>query len=198
MAERICLMRSSAIGGLLALGRARVLDAQFSGGKVYFAGRDRRREQSRLPLNALEGRGEFLLQPAALKALRERLLPMATVLRCRVLYFSRGAVLGSTAFVEKQLERLKQRAGGGEAPPAATGGPIGGAAAPAQRCGRFPAAVGHCPVRFRRRPGGLAGGVRGDDRGQLRAGFGALGNGHDRVPDRSLGAQRIRPAEGDR
>ena len=30
-------------------------------------------------------------------------LPLATVLRCRVRYFSDGAVLGSRAFVEKQL-----------------------------------------------------------------------------------------------
>ena len=38
-------------------------------------------------------------------------LPLATVLRCRVRYFSDGAVLGSRAFVEKQLAVYRIRTG---------------------------------------------------------------------------------------
>ena len=41
-------------------------------------------------------------------------LPLATVLRCRVRYFSDGAVLGSKAFVETQLAALRRRSGRGE------------------------------------------------------------------------------------
>ena len=40
-------------------------------------------------------------------------LPRATVLRCRVRYFSDGAVLGSRAFVALQLARFRPRAGPG-------------------------------------------------------------------------------------
>jgi REP element-mobilizing transposase RayT len=38
-------------------------------------------------------------------------LPLATVLRCRVRYFTDGAVLGSQAFVAMQLARYRKRAG---------------------------------------------------------------------------------------
>jgi hypothetical protein len=38
-------------------------------------------------------------------------LPLATVLRCRVRYFSDGAVLGSRAFVEKQLAIYRAHTG---------------------------------------------------------------------------------------
>jgi putative transposase len=38
-------------------------------------------------------------------------LPLATVLRCRIRYFSDGAVLGSRAFVEKQLTIYRARTG---------------------------------------------------------------------------------------
>ncbi|MSU48090.1 MAG: transposase [Opitutus sp.] len=38
-------------------------------------------------------------------------LPLATVLRCRLRYFTDGAVLGSRAFVEVQLARYRQRTG---------------------------------------------------------------------------------------
>ncbi|HYC69776.1 MAG TPA: transposase [Opitutaceae bacterium] len=38
-------------------------------------------------------------------------LPLGAVLRCRVRYFSRGAVLGSNAFVDGQLLRLRARLG---------------------------------------------------------------------------------------
>lgn len=38
-------------------------------------------------------------------------LPLGTLLRCRVRYFSRGAVLGSKAFVEAQLTALRTRLG---------------------------------------------------------------------------------------
>ncbi len=38
-------------------------------------------------------------------------LPLATVLRCRLRYFSDGAVLGSKAFVEKQLAAHRQKTG---------------------------------------------------------------------------------------
>jgi len=38
-------------------------------------------------------------------------LPLGTVLRCCVRYFSRGAVLGSQAFVEAQLSTLRERLG---------------------------------------------------------------------------------------
>jgi REP element-mobilizing transposase RayT len=38
-------------------------------------------------------------------------LPLATVLRCRVRYFTDGAVLGSQAFVATQLARYRKRAG---------------------------------------------------------------------------------------
>ena len=38
-------------------------------------------------------------------------LPLATVLRCRVRYFSDGAVLGSQAFVQTQLARYQKRTG---------------------------------------------------------------------------------------
>jgi hypothetical protein len=38
-------------------------------------------------------------------------LPLATVLRCRVRYFTDGAVLGSQAFVATQLARYRQRNG---------------------------------------------------------------------------------------
>ena len=38
-------------------------------------------------------------------------LPLAEVLRCRVRYFSDGAVLGSKAFVAVQLARYGQRSG---------------------------------------------------------------------------------------
>ena len=41
-------------------------------------------------------------------------LPLATVLRCRVRYFTDGAVLGSQAFVETQLAGLRRRTGRGE------------------------------------------------------------------------------------
>ncbi len=41
-------------------------------------------------------------------------LPRATVLRCRVRYFTDGAVLGSRAFVAVQLARLRARAGPGD------------------------------------------------------------------------------------
>lgn len=55
-------------------------------------------------------KGGFISQEDLQKVLQEGgKLALATVLRCRVRYFSRGAVLGSTAFVEKQLERLRQR-----------------------------------------------------------------------------------------
>jgi len=38
-------------------------------------------------------------------------LPIATILRCRVRYFTDGAVLGSREFVNVQLERYRQKAG---------------------------------------------------------------------------------------
>ena len=38
-------------------------------------------------------------------------LPMATVLRCRVRYFTDGAVLGTRAFVEMQLARYREKTG---------------------------------------------------------------------------------------
>src|SRR5690606_30838019 len=38
-------------------------------------------------------------------------LPLATVLRCRVRYFSDGAVLGTRAFVEAQLGDYRRRSG---------------------------------------------------------------------------------------
>jgi REP element-mobilizing transposase RayT len=38
-------------------------------------------------------------------------LPLATVLRCRLRYFTDGAVLGSRAFVEAQLARYRQKTG---------------------------------------------------------------------------------------
>jgi putative transposase len=38
-------------------------------------------------------------------------LPVATALRCRVRYFTDGAVLGSKAFVSKQLEEYRRRTG---------------------------------------------------------------------------------------
>jgi len=38
-------------------------------------------------------------------------LPLGDVLRCHVRYFSRGAVLGSQAFVEAQLDALRKRLG---------------------------------------------------------------------------------------
>jgi putative transposase len=38
-------------------------------------------------------------------------LPLATVLRCRVRYFSDGAVLGGRAFVEGQLAAYRARTG---------------------------------------------------------------------------------------
>ena len=38
-------------------------------------------------------------------------LPLATVLRCRLRYFTDGAVLGSRAFVELQLARYRQKTG---------------------------------------------------------------------------------------
>jgi hypothetical protein len=38
-------------------------------------------------------------------------LPLATVLRCRVRFFSDGAVLGTKAFVAKQLAVYKRRTG---------------------------------------------------------------------------------------
>jgi REP element-mobilizing transposase RayT len=38
-------------------------------------------------------------------------LPLATVLRCRVRYFTDGAVLGSRAFVEQQLASYRQKTG---------------------------------------------------------------------------------------
>lgn len=38
-------------------------------------------------------------------------LPLSAVLRCRVRYFSDGAVLGSKAFVEVHLERYRERTG---------------------------------------------------------------------------------------
>jgi putative transposase len=38
-------------------------------------------------------------------------LPLATVLRCRIRYFTDGAVLGSRAFVETQLVRYRQKTG---------------------------------------------------------------------------------------
>jgi hypothetical protein len=41
-------------------------------------------------------------------------LPLSTVLRCRLRYFSDGAVLGSQAFVDAQLARYRQQTGRGE------------------------------------------------------------------------------------
>ena len=41
-------------------------------------------------------------------------LPLATVLRCRVRYFTDGAVLGTKAFVATQLARLRPKAGPGK------------------------------------------------------------------------------------
>ena len=41
-------------------------------------------------------------------------LPLATVLRCRVRYFTDGAVLGGKAFVETQRSILRRRSGRGE------------------------------------------------------------------------------------
>jgi hypothetical protein len=38
-------------------------------------------------------------------------LPLATVLRCRVRYFTAGAVLGSRTFVEIQLARYREKTG---------------------------------------------------------------------------------------
>jgi hypothetical protein len=38
-------------------------------------------------------------------------LPLATVLRCRLRYFTDGAVLGSRAFVEAQLAQYRQKTG---------------------------------------------------------------------------------------
>jgi hypothetical protein len=38
-------------------------------------------------------------------------LPLATVLRCRLRYFTDGAVLGNRAFVEAQLARYRQKTG---------------------------------------------------------------------------------------
>jgi putative transposase len=38
-------------------------------------------------------------------------LPLATVLRCRVRYFSDGAVLGSRAFVQSQLSTYQRKTG---------------------------------------------------------------------------------------
>jgi REP-associated tyrosine transposase len=49
-------------------------------------------------------RGASVSAEALAKVMQdEGRLPLATVLRCRVRYFSDGAVLGSRAFVEKQL-----------------------------------------------------------------------------------------------
>jgi putative transposase len=42
-------------------------------------------------------------------------LPLATILRCRVRYFTDGAVLGSQAFVEMQLARYRKKTGRREA-----------------------------------------------------------------------------------
>src|SRR5664279_638065 len=47
---------------------------------------------------------------AAVVAARGR-LPLATVLRCRLRYFSNGAVLGSQIFVERQLAAYRARTG---------------------------------------------------------------------------------------
>lgn len=41
-------------------------------------------------------------------------LPLATALRCRVRYFTDGAVLGSQAFVNEQLGRYRRRTGAGQ------------------------------------------------------------------------------------
>jgi hypothetical protein len=41
-------------------------------------------------------------------------LPLSEVLRCRVRYFTEGAVLGSKAFVESHLAAYRSRTGGGE------------------------------------------------------------------------------------
>ena len=38
-------------------------------------------------------------------------LPLATVLRCRIRYFSDGAVLGTQAFVKAQLDRYQDQTG---------------------------------------------------------------------------------------
>jgi hypothetical protein len=38
-------------------------------------------------------------------------LPLATVLRCRLRYFTDGAVLGSRAFVELQLASYRRKTG---------------------------------------------------------------------------------------
>ncbi len=45
-------------------------------------------------------------------------LPLATVLRCRVRYFTDGAVLGSRAYVEAQLQAYRRRTGQRERSPA--------------------------------------------------------------------------------
>jgi len=46
------------------------------------------------------------------RVIRERgTLPMATVLRCRLRYFTDGAVLGSRAFVENQLGKYRHKTG---------------------------------------------------------------------------------------
>ena len=53
------------------------------------------------------------ISPEAFKAVMEQKgrLPLATVLRCRVRYFSDGAVLGTRAFVEAQLGVYRRRFG---------------------------------------------------------------------------------------
>jgi hypothetical protein len=53
------------------------------------------------------------ISPKALEKVMEQkgTLPLATVLRCRVRYFSDGAVLGSKAFVAKHLASYKRMTG---------------------------------------------------------------------------------------
>lgn len=58
-------------------------------------------------------RGASIATEDFLKVLQEKgRLPLAVVLRCRMRYFSDGAVLGSKAFVGQQRERLRRRYGG--------------------------------------------------------------------------------------
>lgn len=57
-------------------------------------------------------RGASVSAEALVKVMQdEGRLPLATVLRCRIRYFSDGAVLGSRAFVEKQLAVYRAHTG---------------------------------------------------------------------------------------
>jgi len=67
---------------------------------LFGAGAGERENCAVLPSNELQ------------RVIRERgTLPLATVLRCRLRYFSDGAVLGSRAFVERQLETYRKKTG---------------------------------------------------------------------------------------